>query len=304
MAEKVWNVRTGELENCNVGSNCQRHFHSTNNLSDSTIISVANSLEEPVKNNSITISIFARFKSLFSKRNSSDKAVELAMENARQKLLERALSIVGKTGHELDLLGTFSSTAGDNASNKGHLGNVIQENVFGMPANSTPEPDFADEGLELKVIGVKKKLDGNWVAKDRMVANIIDFDTEDTSGDIRNSSFWKKNQRTLVIMYESIHKDKLSNKIVGAFILDLNNHESFDQLSDDYKVINGKIKNGFAHQISGADTTFLEACTKGSGHGRGFRTQANSSIPAKQRAYAFKPRFISPIINKVLQERN
>jgi DNA mismatch repair protein MutH len=218
----------------------------------------------------------------------------------REMHLNTALGLVGMTGHQINSLGTFDSTAGDNSRNKGHLGNVIQENVYGMPANSTAEPDFAYEELELKVIGVKKLRDGSWAASDRMVANIIDFQTEDTSGNIKQSSFWKKNQRTLVIMYESIHKDKLANKIVGAFILDLNRHEHFQQIATDYKTINAKILNGTAETISGGDTHFLEACTKGEGHGRDLRSQPNSTVQAKQRAYALKPRFMSPLINDVL----
>jgi DNA mismatch repair protein MutH len=309
---QVVNLRTGELETCHVGAGCKRHSHdfkfpqTTNIKSISSLIDDENELtiknQNTIKNQTTVTSrtknnsIIGRLKNIFT----TSKKKEAVKHAARQALLKRAESIIGMTGHEINALQTFSNTKGENLNNKGHLGNVIQENVFGLPANSTAEPDFTAEGLELKVIGVKKKRNGEWAAKDRMVANIIDFETEDTTGDITKSSFWKKNQRTLVIMYESVHKDKLANKIVGAFILDLNSHEHLGQIQKDYKVINDKIRTGKAETISGKDTHFLEACTKGEGHGRDLRNQRGSTTQAKQRAYAFKPRFMSPLINAVL----
>lgn len=220
---------------------------------------------------------------------------------AQKRLLHKAQSIIGKTGYELNALGTFDKTQGDNAKNKGYLGNIIQENVFGLSPNNTTEPDFIDERLELKVIGVRKHKNGTWVAKERMVANIIDFTSEDTSGDIRKSSFWKKNRMMLIVMYEAQHKDILANTIIGAFILDLSKASEFQQLEDDYRVINSHIAHGSAHEISGKQTVFLEACTKGAGRGRDLRPQKNSTILAKQRAYALKTKFMNPIVNSVLQ---
>jgi hypothetical protein len=44
MADKVLNIKTGRLENCTVGSGCQRHAHSIKDLNSSAIEAVAESL--------------------------------------------------------------------------------------------------------------------------------------------------------------------------------------------------------------------------------------------------------------------
>jgi hypothetical protein len=43
--EKVLNVHTGKLENCNVGAGCQRHAHKINSLNNDLVSSVASSIE-------------------------------------------------------------------------------------------------------------------------------------------------------------------------------------------------------------------------------------------------------------------
>lgn len=215
-----------------------------------------------------------------------------------RKILKKANSIVGMSFREIDSLNTFGSTAGNNQTNKGLFGNIIQENVFGIPANSSNQPDFVKEGLELKVTRIKQNRDGKWIMPERLVCNIINFMSENLTGNIFQSSFWKKNRYILIVMYEGTEANKMDNKIVGVKLIDLLKHPEFKQLSDDYSIINNHINNGNAHLISGSHTKYLEACTKGAGRGRDMRKQPKNTIYAKQRAYALKPALMSPIVHE------
>lgn len=220
-----------------------------------------------------------------------------------RKILKKANSIIGMRFRELDQLNTFGNTKGNNKTNKGILGNIVQENVFGIPANSNSQPDFIKQGIELKVTRVKQNLNGKWIPPERISCNIIDYMSENITGGIFQSSFWKKNRRILVVMYEGTEANKMDNKIVGVKLLDLFKHPEFKKLSEDFNVISNHINKGNAHLISGSHTKYLEACTKGSGHGRDLRPQPNNTQYAKQRAYALKPAFMSPIVNEYMTKR-
>ena len=76
-------------------------------------------------------------------------------------------------------------------SGKGKLGQLVEFLYFGYKPNSNPEPDFPEAGVELKTTPIKKNSKG-FVSKERLVFNIIDFETEYKLS-FKESSFWKKN---------------------------------------------------------------------------------------------------------------
>ena len=41
-------------------------------------------------------------------------------------------------------------------SNKGVIGQIVEEGIFGYPVNSRSEADFEELGVELKVTGIKR----------------------------------------------------------------------------------------------------------------------------------------------------
>lgn len=217
------------------------------------------------------------------------------------KTIEEALLLanktIGKTFAELDILKTFSTTVGNNNKNKGYLGNLYQENVFGQKPNSDKNPDLQILDIEVKVVPLKRNRNGELVPKERIVANIINFNEEDLTGGFINSSYFIKNSKTLFVFYEVLDTaNPLNNRIVKVVYHDIIQSEHFDTFVSDYQIITGKIRNGQAHTISEGDTTFLGACTKGSGHGKDLREQPYSPILAKQRAYSLKPSYVKILI--------
>lgn len=216
--------------------------------------------------------------------------------------VEEALLIgeltIGKDFYELDVKNTFALTAGNNKKNKGILGNIFQDNVFDTPPNSKKEADLEHIGLEVKVLPVITRKDGTLRAKERMFANIINFETEGLVESMQESEFYEKNKLSIVICYEFLDKgDWLNNKIVKVFIHSLDDSDEAVQIEEDYNLILSKIKAGRAHLLSGKDTKFLEAATKGQGRGRDLRPQFGTDVFAKQRAFAFKTRYLNSLLN-------
>ncbi len=74
--------------------------------------------------------------------------------------------------------------------------------------------------------------------------------------------------------------------------------EDLKIIKRDWELINQKIKNGKAHELSEGDTFYLGACTKG-GRGGNLRQQPFSLLKAKQRAYSLKQGYVNHIIAKL-----
>jgi DNA mismatch repair protein MutH len=181
---------------------------------------------------------------------------------------------------------------------KGSLGQLIEEFYFYYKPNSIAGPDFLEAGLELKTTPLLYK--GNTLrAKERLVFNIINYE-EEPKKEFLESSFWKKNNLLLLMFYlhekESLDID-LVFKIIRLFrfpAVDLK------IIKDDWEYLKAKIKAGLAHEISEGDTFYLGACTKGA-NSSSTRTQPFSNIPAKQRAYSLKPKYLNALIEKTLE---
>lgn len=217
--------------------------------------------------------------------------------------IEDALAIaeltIGKTFKELNVKDTFGSTKGDNKLNKGMLGNVYQANVYNVEPNSDKEPDLKHIGLEVKVLPVLKRKDGSWKAKERVVNNIINYETEAACEKLEDSDFYKKNRVSIFICYEALDfDDVLNNKIVKVFIHGLDDSDESERIQQDYGIILDKIKNGNAHLLSGKNTVILEAATKGRGGGKDLRKQFGTDVLAKQRAFAYKNKYINSLLEK------
>ncbi|WP_316783910.1 MutH/Sau3AI family endonuclease [Pedobacter frigiditerrae] len=182
---------------------------------------------------------------------------------------------------------------------KGTLGQMIEEYYFYYKPNSTAGPDFPDAGLELKTTPLLSDKKAIFKAKERLVFNIINYETEH-SNEFQESSFWKKNQLLLLMffLYEREKQDiDQVFKLVNLFrfpAIDLK------IIKDDWEKIREKIRTGKAHEISEGDTFYLGACTKGA-NSNSTRRQPYSDIQAKQRAYSLKPKYVNIIIQKILK---
>ncbi|MCP1144616.1 Sau3AI family type II restriction endonuclease [Lysinibacillus endophyticus] len=184
------------------------------------------------------------------------------------------------------------------SKNKGAIGNAIQVVYFGIPANSVKEADFNYHNLELKVTPIKRNKNKTYSSKERLVLNMINYET-DFIYEFEESPLMKKSQHMLLIFY--LHEedvDVFDYKILKAVKFTIPK-EDLPTIREDYYTIINKIKEGKAHQISESDTTYLAACTKGAGHGKDERKQPFSKELARQRAFSFKQKYMSVYFNAV-----
>lgn len=228
---------------------------------------------------------------------SSDRSSTNKIYETKEELLKAAKSSLGIPFKDLDKTNRLTSP-------KGGIGQMVEENVFEYSANSSPEPDFSNLGIELKVSPMIRKNDNSYRAKERMVLNIIGYMTENLN-DFEKSHFWHKNKEILMMFYEHNY-----NKPKGEWFL----QEMLDFqwpkedlliVKQDWKKITSKIKQGKAHELSESDTLYLGACTKGSTAAKSLVKQPYSPIQAKQRAYSLKQSYVNFILkNYVLDKKN
>lgn len=210
----------------------------------------------------------------------------------RESIVEYAQKLVGHTLRDSCDVDSFSCRKG----NKGKLGQAIEYCYFEYEPNSAQEPDFPEVGLELKTNPVKRKKDKTLSAKERLVLTMIDYcalvDETWESSTVRS----KMDDMLLITFLHESEKDEFDYKFefVGTPIIP---PEDMAVIRDDWETIVAKVKAGLAHEISGGDTNYLEACTKGASS-KTVRRQPYSDIMAKQRAFALKSSYMTSFYDK------
>ena len=208
----------------------------------------------------------------------------------KESILDHGKNAVGMTVGEIDRYGRL-----DSDGIKGGVGHVIEESWYHYKPNSDAEPDFTEAGVELKVTGVIKDKKGDYKAKERLVLNIINF-MDEVKNTFETGSFWHKNRLLMMFVYEYLKDRPRSEFPIIAADLFTYPEEDLVIIKDDWAKIVGKIRSGKAHEISEGDTLYLGACTKGATAATSLRKQPFSDIPAKQRAYCLKNRYVTYII--------
>lgn len=216
----------------------------------------------------------------------------------RQEIEIISKSAIGKSIN--DIMNEEIITVEDGqVSNKGGLGQLVEQFLFGIQTNSDSEPDFMPAGIELKVTPYKKLKDGKLSAKERLVLNIIDYMNE-YKNEFDSSHFWFKNNTIQLLWYLwEPNKDAKDLKITHEKLLELAKNEDLKQIEEDWKYIIKKIKDGKAHEISEADTMYLGACSKGA-NASSVRKQPFSDISAMQRAFCFKNSYMTQLVRKYI----
>lgn len=184
---------------------------------------------------------------------------------------------------------------------KGSFGNAVEKYYFHYDINSLAEPDFADVDTELKTTPLRRKKNGELSAKERLVISMINYmNVVDETWE--TSSIQKKLSKILLIAYEY---DKDLNPV--DYFVDLVElwgipPEDVPVFRRDWNAVVNKIREGKAHELSGSDTFYLEAATKAS-TGKDRRRQPFSSIPAKPRAWAIKPSYMTAVFNSMIDAK-
>ncbi len=217
--------------------------------------------------------------------NSADSIIDFAKLLKDQTLRQACGSEIEKHGYK----------------GKGNFGQILEKFYFGYEPNSDTEPDFKEAGIELKSSPLKTLKNGDFRSKERLVLNIINY-LEVHKEDFETSSFWKKNAHLLLVFY--LHERDLDLldyiiKLVDGWKYP---NEDLKIIKRDWELINQKIKDGKAHELSEGDTFYLGACTKGSTALKSFRNQPFNKEKAKQRAYSLKQGYVNHIIGNIVQE--
>ncbi|MDX8289128.1 MutH/Sau3AI family endonuclease [Metabacillus indicus] len=198
--------------------------------------------------------------------------------------------------------------------NKGWLGNAVEKDWFGLSNNNRPEADFKNLGVELKCTGLKySKKHKSWLAKERLVLNIFDFD-EEYKSDFQNSSFLKKSNliELMLYKYDSVAFFRFQGKdypsypdflMTHSILLNLNDllAEDLAIIEDDWNIIMRLIRDGRAEDISEGMTQYLGAVTKGSKTDKNYTTQPFSDEEAHQRAFSLKTTYMREITKRIVQ---
>ncbi|WP_417889726.1 Sau3AI family type II restriction endonuclease [Xanthomarina gelatinilytica] len=184
---------------------------------------------------------------------------------------------------------------------KGNFGQILEKFYFGYEPNSDAEPDFKEAGIELKSSPLKTLKNGEFRSKERLVLNIINY-LEVHNEDFETSSFWKKNAHLLLVFYLHDRDLDLLDYIIKLVDDWQYPDEDLKIIKQDWELINQKIKDGKAHELSEGDTFYLGACTKGSTALKSFRDQPFNKEQAKQRAYSLKQGYVNHIIANIAQE--
>lgn len=189
-------------------------------------------------------------------------------------------------------------------TNKGIVGSVIEQSFFGYDANSKAEADFADIGVELKTTGIIKQKRGDLAAKERLVLNIINY-MDEIDRSFLTSSMWTKNNKILIFFYTYVRDsngraDYPHFQIVKTILHEFSEID-LEIIKQDWNIIQDKVRNGLAHELSEGDTNILGASTKGASS-KSVREQPFSDIPAKQRAYSLKQGYMTSLVRQYIKK--
>lgn len=202
-----------------------------------------------------------------------------------------AKRLVGKTLRQATDLDRLA----DPKARRGSFGNAVEEHYFGYKANSDSAPDFSEVGLELKTTPLKRDSKGRWVAKERLVISMIDFN-DVVNEDFEHSHFLEKASDILLVSYLwEEGKDPLDYTVELVEEWEIPEGD-LPQIKQDWQTVVDKVRQGRAEDISGSDTLYLEACTKAA-NSSVRRAQPFSDIPAKPRAWAFKASYMRIVEN-------
>ena len=226
----------------------------------------------------------------------SPQSIELFAQRLDKRTLEEVEGIKKIPGEILDVVPEKRS--------KGVLGTAVEEFYFGISPGNSSEPDFKEARVELKTTPVKQNKDKTFSAKERLSLGMIDY-VKEADRTYKESSFYKKNEKLLLMRYLHIPQAQIRNThFLSSKLYDLNLLPEEDKkiIREDWERINHKLKNGLAHELSEGDTYYLSACTKSSSS-ETRRRQKHGEL-AKPRAYSFKQGYMTTLFRREVKKND
>ena len=186
---------------------------------------------------------------------------------------------------------------------KGSLGQMVENIYFYLETNSNPSSDFSEANLELKCTPLKKSKEADYLIKERLVCNMINY-CEVVKDDFEHSHFYLKCQLMLLLFY--LHQsncDNLDLEFIFSVLWKLPKKDLLI-IKHDYEVIIEKIKQGKAHELSEGDTMYLGACRKGQKGDSLMKQPYNPEIDAPRRAFSLKMAYMRTVLEYVVKSGN
>ncbi|HIC70472.1 MAG TPA: hypothetical protein EYO88_00055, partial [Alphaproteobacteria bacterium] len=191
--------------------------------------------------------------------------------------------------------------ATEGVKSKGKFGTLMEVYYDIHPGNEACSPDFKDASVELKTNALNKIKKG-FSAKERLSLGMIDYH-EIIYESFETSCFMKKNKTLMLI--SRLYRENgvlVDAPIKFAQLIDFSELPPTDQeiIKEDWTSISNKITRGQAHLLSGSDTKYLEASTKGA-VGANRVSQPNNDALARPRGFALKAGFVTSVVNRYLK---
>jgi len=219
-----------------------------------------------------------------------------SIETYGQRLIGSTLR---KTPGVCDIPPRYLETQGGEMT-KGVFGTLIEKFYYGIdPGNKACSPDFVDAGVELKTNALVKRTKG-FSSKERLVLQMIDYKAIiDESFD--SSCFMRKSRLMMLISHTFQESSNFVDApIPFAGLIDWDQLPTTEQniIREDWATIAEKVRSGRAHQLSGSDTKYLEACPKAADSSQEV-SQPNSEHRAKPRAFALKAGYVTSLVHRI-----
>lgn len=180
---------------------------------------------------------------------------------------------------------------------KGGVGQMVENLYFLLDTNNNPEADFSSAGMELKSTPLKLGKNSEYLIKERLVCNMINY-CDVVKEDFEHSHFYLKCRLMLLLFY--LYRegcDKLDFEFIFSVLWKLPEKDLLI-IRNDYNTIVEKIRIGQAHLLSEGDTMYLGACRKGQ-KGDSLMKQPSCDIGAPRRAFCLKMPYMRTILEFV-----
>ena len=182
---------------------------------------------------------------------------------------------------------------------KGSLGQMVENIYFYLETNSNPSSDFSEAGMELKCTPLKKSKQDDFLIKERLVCNMINY-CDVVKDDFEHSHFYLKCRLMLLLFYlHQTNCDNLDLEFIFSVLWKLPEKDLLI-IKNDYNVIIEKIKQGKAHELSEGDTMYLGACRKGQKGESLMKQPYNADVDAPRRAFSLKMAYMRTVLNYVV----
>lgn len=186
-----------------------------------------------------------------------------------------------------------------NRRRKGGLGEIVEERYFHYKIDNEARADFPLAELELKVTPYRINQNKTLSARERLSISMIDY-MKIVDTDFYESNAWEKIKNILLIYYEADPNiQERLDYIINYVYLYSPSEEDLKIMLHDYDIIQGKVLDGKAHELSEGDTIYLGAATKSSSS-KDRTAQPYSSMLAKPRAFSLKNSYMTYLLRNYI----